>query len=64
MGFGRMKKKGVPKKKRFWFLYAWKNEESFNKALSFFFKGRRKDFLRNEGFSWEGGFQKEGGFDE
>ena len=30
----------------------------------FFLKGRGKDFLGKEGFSWEGGFQKEGGFDE
>ena len=64
-GFWENKKKGRSSHKRdFCFSMHGKNKESFNRADSFFKEGRRKDFLGKEGFSWEGGFQKEGGFDE
>ena len=58
MGFGRMKK-GVPKKKKrdFGFSMHGKMRRVLIEHKVFF---KRKE----EGFSWEGGFQKDGGFDE
>ena len=50
--------------KRFCFSIHGKNKESFNRAQSFLKKGGRRIFLGRKDFSWEGGFQKEGGFDE
>ena len=64
MGFGRIKKGRSSQKRDFCFSMHGKNKESFNRAQSFLKKGGGRIFLGMKDFSWVGGFQKEGGFDE
>ena len=65
MGIGRIKKKGRSSQKRdFCFSMHGKNKESFNRAQNFLKKEGGRIFWGMKDFSWERGFQKEGGFDE